>query len=65
MSSFKELLIYPHDTEWTLFQTHYYSENLVTSGTELGTSGSVASNSDHTTEVVTQHLTLPYSPGNI
>jgi hypothetical protein len=50
--SFKKLLSYPHEFEWTPFQTHYFSENLVAPGIELGTSGSVARNSDHyTTEV--------------
>ena len=40
--------------EWTPFQTHYYSENLVAPGIEPGTSVSVARNSDHyTTEAVT------------
>jgi hypothetical protein len=33
--------------EWTPFQTHCYSENLVVSGNESGTSGSAARNSDH------------------
>jgi hypothetical protein len=36
-----------HEAEWTLFQTHYCSENLVAFGIESGTSGSVAKNSDH------------------
>jgi hypothetical protein len=45
--SFKKLLIYPHEVEWTPFQTHCYSENLVVPEIELGTSGSVARNSDH------------------
>jgi hypothetical protein len=40
------LLNYPHEAEWTPFQTNY-SENLVAAGLEPGTSGSVASNSDH------------------
>jgi hypothetical protein len=30
--------------EWTPFQTHYFSENLVVPGIEPGTSGSVAKN---------------------
>jgi hypothetical protein len=42
-----KLLNYPHEAEWTPFQTHYYSENLVAPGIEPGTSGSVARNSDH------------------
>jgi hypothetical protein len=41
------------EAEWTLFQTHYFSENLIAPGIEPVTSGSVARNSDHqTTEVV-------------
>jgi hypothetical protein len=32
---------------WTAFQTHYFSENLVAPGIELGTSESVARKSDH------------------
>ena len=39
--------IWPHEAEWTPFQTHYYSENLVAPGIEPGTSVSVARNSDH------------------
>jgi hypothetical protein len=38
--------------EWTPFQTHCYSENLVALGIEPGTSGLAARNSDYkTTEV--------------
>jgi hypothetical protein len=33
--------------EWTPFQIHCYSENLVAPGIELGTSGLAARNSDH------------------
>jgi hypothetical protein len=33
--------------EWTPFQTHFYSEKLVASVIELGTSGLKARNSDH------------------
>jgi hypothetical protein len=44
---FKYLLYYPYEAEWTPFQIHYFSENLVASGIEAGTSGSVARNSDH------------------
>jgi hypothetical protein len=44
---FKYLLSYPHDAEWTPFQTHYFSENLVAPGIEAGTSGSAVKNSDH------------------
>jgi hypothetical protein len=46
---FKWLLTYPHEAEWTPFQTHYFSENLVVLGIKTGTSGSVARNSDHKT----------------
>jgi hypothetical protein len=35
-----------HEAEWTPFQTHYFSENLVVPGIEPGTFGSVARNSD-------------------
>jgi hypothetical protein len=39
--------------EWTPFQTHCYSENLVAPGIEPGTSGLAARNSDYyTTEAV-------------
>jgi hypothetical protein len=34
--SFKYLLSYPHEAEWTPFQTHYFSENLVAPGIEPG-----------------------------
>jgi hypothetical protein len=48
-----KLLIYPHEAEWTPFQTHCYSENLVAPAIESGTSVSAARNSDHeTTEAV-------------
>jgi hypothetical protein len=47
--SFKYILIYPHEAEWTPFQTHYFSENLVAPGIEPGASVSVARNSDHKT----------------
>jgi hypothetical protein len=40
--SFKWLLIYAHEAEWTPFQTHCYSENLVVLGIEPGTSGLAA-----------------------
>jgi hypothetical protein len=40
---------YPHEAEWTPFQTHYFSEILIALGIELGISGSVARNSDHNT----------------
>jgi hypothetical protein len=45
----KYLLNYPHEAEWTPFQTHYFSKNLVAQEIEPGTSGSVAINSDHFT----------------
>jgi hypothetical protein len=45
--SFKQLLNYPQEADWTPFQTHYFSENLVAPAIEPGTSGSVARNSDH------------------
>jgi hypothetical protein len=44
---FKQLLNFPHKAEWTPFQTHYFSENLVEPGIEPRTSGSVARSSDH------------------
>jgi hypothetical protein len=37
---------YPHEAEWTPFQTHSLA-NLVAPGIEPGTSESVAKNSDH------------------
>jgi hypothetical protein len=42
MFSFKRLLIYLQEAEWTPLLTHYYSENLVVPGIELKTSGSAA-----------------------
>jgi hypothetical protein len=36
MFSFKELLSCTHEAEWTLIQTHYFSENLVVLGIEPG-----------------------------
>jgi hypothetical protein len=44
--SFKYLLSCTHEAEWTLFQIHYFSENLVAPGIEPGPL-SVARNSDH------------------
>jgi hypothetical protein len=38
--------MYPHEAEWTPFQTHYFSENLLTPGIEPGTLSSVV-NSVH------------------
>jgi hypothetical protein len=32
--SLKQLLNYLHEAEWTPFQTHYFSENLVAPGIE-------------------------------
>jgi hypothetical protein len=46
---FQVALIYPHEAEWTPFETHYYSENLVAPGVEPETFGSAARNSDHLT----------------
>jgi hypothetical protein len=45
--SFKQLLIYAHYANWTQFQTHCNSENVVALGNEPRTSGSAARNSDH------------------
>jgi hypothetical protein len=48
--------IYPHETEWTLFQTQNFSENQVASGTEPGTSVSAGRKCYHkTTEAVCKH----------
>jgi hypothetical protein len=44
--SFK-YLIYPHEAEWTPFQTHCYAENLVASAIEPRTFGLAVRNSDH------------------
>jgi hypothetical protein len=46
---FFQILNCTHETEWAPFQTHYFSESLVASKIEPGTSGSVASNPDHYT----------------
>jgi hypothetical protein len=43
------LLIYPHEAEWTPFQTHSYAKNLVAPEIEPRTSGLVVRNSDHWT----------------
>jgi hypothetical protein len=43
--SLKWLLSYQHEAEWTLLQTHYFSENLVASEFKSMTSESVARNS--------------------
>jgi hypothetical protein len=37
--SSKQLLSCAHEADWTPFQTHYSSENLVTPGTETGEKG--------------------------
>jgi hypothetical protein len=42
---FKAALSCTYEAEWTPFQTHYFSENLVAPGIEPGTSVSVARNS--------------------
>jgi hypothetical protein len=34
--SIKQLLSCTHEAEWTPFQTHYFSENLVAPGIESG-----------------------------
>jgi hypothetical protein len=36
-----------NEVEWTPFETHYFSENLLDPGIEPGTSESVARNYDH------------------
>jgi hypothetical protein len=41
------LLSYTHEAEWTPFQTHYFSENLVKAGNESRISESLARNSDN------------------
>jgi hypothetical protein len=56
----KQLLNYPHEAEWTPFQIHYFTENLVAQGIEPGTSGSVARNSDHWTRDGKQKYTGKY-----
>jgi hypothetical protein len=57
--SFKYPLSYPHEAEWTPFQTHCFSENLIDPEIEPGTSGPVARNSDHeTTEVVNDYINI-------
>jgi hypothetical protein len=54
--SSKQLFNCTHKAEWTPFQTHYFSENLIALGIESGTLGSAARNSDHlTTEAVNQN----------
>jgi hypothetical protein len=44
---FKQLFNRTLNAEWTPFQTHYFSENLIAPEIEPRTSGSVARNSDH------------------
>jgi hypothetical protein len=51
--SYKQLLIYVYETEWTPFQAPCYSEHLIVQGIEPGTSVTAARKSDHyTTEAV-------------
>jgi hypothetical protein len=50
-SSYFSFFLYAHEAEWTLFQAHCYSENLVSPGIEPGTSVSAARNSDHETAI--------------
>jgi hypothetical protein len=45
--SFKWLLNFPQEAEWTPIQTRCFSENLEAPGIEPGTSGFVARKSDH------------------
>jgi hypothetical protein len=45
--SFKYRFIYAQESEWTPFQTNYYTENLVEPGIEPRTSELAARNSDH------------------
>jgi hypothetical protein len=40
---------YPHEVEWTIFQSHYVSKNVVALVDELQTSGCVSRKSDHYT----------------
>jgi hypothetical protein len=42
--------------EWTPFQTHCYSENLIAPGIEPGTSGLAAMNSDHQITKVVSYI---------
>jgi hypothetical protein len=44
---FQAALQFYYAAEWTPFQIHYFSENLVAPGIEPGTSGPIARNSDH------------------
>jgi hypothetical protein len=53
------ILNYPYEAEWTPFQTHYFSENLVAPGIKPGTSGSVARNSDHWTTKAVDLYSVP------
>jgi hypothetical protein len=41
--------MYFHEAEWTPFQTHCYSENVVATGIEARASGFAARKSDHQT----------------
>jgi hypothetical protein len=58
-SPFKYILNYPHKAQWTPFQIHCFSENVVEPGIEPGTFGSVARNSNHqTTEAANRLLQI-------
>jgi hypothetical protein len=56
--SFKQLLSYPHEAEWTPFQTHSYSEYLAAPGIQPETSGFAAKNSDHLTTYEVENTEL-------
>jgi hypothetical protein len=57
--SFKYLLIYPDEAEWTPFQNHCYAENFVVPGIEPRTSVLEARNSDqYITEAVEIKITF-------
>jgi hypothetical protein len=59
---FKERLNYPHDADWTPFQTHDFSENVVAVGMEPRTSGSDVKNSDlQSTEAVIERTYFYFS----
>jgi hypothetical protein len=55
-----------YEAESIPIQTHYFSENLVVPGIRPGTSGSVASKSDHyTTEAVHNDVNNNYNNSNV
>jgi hypothetical protein len=59
---FKKLLNCTHEVDWTLFQTHYFPENLVVPENRTWTSGYVARNPDHyTIEAVKTKAQIPHS----